>query len=145
MRGFFMEKTIHIKQLDKLTMQYISQRLNAALNQVANELNVMVELGSCNFRTHACRFQLNLAVLDAKGKPIKEEVEAFKNNALLFGFEHSDLGKEVTLEGKVYAISGFSPKNQKTPVLVRSKDKRTRKYSCRAVLEALGRKVPHWI
>ena len=140
-----MEKTTQIKQLDKLTMQYIRQRLNAAINQVAGELNLMIELSTGNFRTHNCRFQLNLAVLDSKGKPIQEEIEAFKHNAILFGFEDTDLGKNVTLDGKVYTISGFSTKSQKTPVLVRSKDNRTSKFSCRVILEALGRKVPNWI
>jgi len=140
-----MEKTIQIKQLDRLTMQYIRQRLHATLNQLAGEMNIMIELGACSFRTHNCRLQLNLAVLDSKGKPIQEEVEAFRHNAVLFGFEDTDLGKEFTLNGKVYTVSGFSPKSQKTPVLVRSKNGKNSKFSCRVVLEALGRKVPSWI
>ena len=140
-----MEKTIQIKQLDKLTVQCIRQRLNVALNQISEGLSIMIELGSCNVRTSSCRFQLNLTLLDSKGNPIQEEIEAFKHNAVLFGFEDADLGKEFNIKGQTYTISGFSPKSQKAPVLARSSDGKSSKFACRVVLEALGRKVPSWM
>lgn len=140
-----MEKSTHISQLDKLTMQYVSQRLRANLSQLAQELNLKIEIGTCSFNTHNCRVHLNLAVLDSKGKPINEEVEAFRRYAPLLGFEEADLNKEFNLNGKPYSIVGFISKNQKTPVLVKSKDGKNHKFSCQKVLEALGRKVPDWI
>ena len=140
-----MEKTIHIKQLDQLTVQCIRQRLEGALSQISEDLNIMIELGSCNLRMSSCRFQLNLKLLDSKGNPIQEEIEAFKHNAVLFGFEDADLGKEFSVKGQTYTISGFSPKSQKTPVLAKSSDGKSSKFACRIVLEALGRKVPSWM
>ena len=140
-----MEKAIQIKQLDQLTVQCIRQRLNVALNQISENLSIMIELGSCNVRTSSCRFQLNLTLLDSKGNPIQEEIEAFKHNAVLFGFEDADLGKEFNVKGQTYTISGFSPKSQKAPVLAKSSDGKSSKFSCRVVLEALGRKIPSWM
>ena len=140
-----MEKAIQIKQLDQLTVQCIRQRLNVALNQMSENLSIMIELGSCNVRTSSCRFQLNLTLLDSKGNPIQEEIEAFKHNAVLFGFEDADLGKEFNVKGQTYTISGFSPKSQKAPVLANSSDGKSSKFACRVVLEALGRKVPSWM
>jgi len=140
-----MEKSIHIKHFDKLTVQYIRQRLQMPLNQLAEELKIMVELGSCTVRVSTCRFRLNLAVLDSKGNPLTEEIEAFRHNAVLFGFEDSDLGKEFSLKGQTYTVSGFSPKSDKSPVLAISTDGKTDRFPCRVVLEALGRKVPNWI
>ncbi len=140
-----MGKTIHIRQLDKLTVQYIRQRLQGSLAQLAEELKIQIGLGNCTLRPTNCRFQLHLAVLDSKGKPIQEEIEAFKHNAVLFGFEEADLGKEIVIQGKVCTIAGFNPKSQKRPVLAKSKDGKVHKFPCRVVLEALCRKVPDWI
>jgi hypothetical protein len=140
-----MEKSIHIKQLDNLTVQYIRQRLRVFLDQLSGELNIMIELGNSSLKSSCCRIPLNLSVLDLKGKPVREEAEVFKNNAALFGFEEADLGKEFSVKGQTYTISGFSPKNHKSPVLARSKNGRTTKFPCRVVLEALGRKVPGWM
>ena len=140
-----MEKSIHIKQLDRLTVQYIRQRLQSSLTQLAEELKIQIEFGNCTVRPTKCRFQLHLAVLDSKGKPIQEEIEAFKHNAVLFGFKEADLGKEIIIEGKVCTIAGFNPKSQKCPVLAKSKDGKVNKFPCRVVLEALCRKVPSWM
>lgn len=140
-----MEKTIHIKQLDNLNVQYIRQRLQVFLDQLAEELNIVIELGNSNIKSSCCRIPLNFAVLDSKGKPVKEEIEVFKNNAVLFGFEDADLGKEFTVKGQTYTISGFSLKSQKFPVLAKSKNGRINKFSCKVVLEALGRKAPSWM
>ena len=140
-----MGKSIHIRQLDRLTVQYIRQRIQGSLTQLAEELKIQIGLGNCTVRPTNCRFQLHLAVLDSKGKPIQEEIEAFKRNALLFGFEEADLGKEIVIQGKVCTISGFNPKSQRCPVLAKSKDGKVNKFSCRVVLEALCRKVPNWM
>ncbi len=140
-----MEKAINIKQLDNLTIQYIRRRLQVFLDKLAGELNIVIDLGNSSIKSTSCRIPLNIAVLDSKGRPVKEEVEVFKNNAMLFGFEDADLGKEFTFEEQTYTISGFSPRSQKSPVLAKSKSGRTSKFPCRLVLEALGKKVPNWL
>ena len=96
-----MEKSIHIKQLDQLTVQCIRQRLTVALTQISEELNVLIELRSGNVRLSRCRFRLDLILLDTKGNPICEEIEAFKHNAVLFGFEDGDLGKDFNIKGPI--------------------------------------------
>jgi hypothetical protein len=134
-----------IKQLDKPTVTYLRRRLKAALTPLAEELGVVIDLGHCTFQPSNCRFQLRIAVLDSNGTAITEEIESFKHNAKLFGFEPADLGREFVFQGQPYTIFGFKPKSRKYPVIARSGNGKNYKFPCRAVLEALGKEVPPWL
>jgi len=134
-----------IKKLDKPTVTYIRKRLKAALEPIAKELGVVIDLGSCAFRASNCRFQLKIAVRDCNGKAVTEETESFKHSAKLFGFEPADLGKEFTFHGQPYTICGLKAKSHKYPVIARSGNGKDYKFACRTVLEALGRVVPPWL
>ena len=138
-----METTI--KQLDKPTVQYLRKRLQAAIAPLAKELGVVMDLGHCTVQTNNCRFQLKVAVLDAGGKPVTEDAEAFKRNAKLFDFEPDDLGKEFAFHGRAYTICGLRPKSRKYPVIARDGNGKDYKFDCRTVLEALDREVPPWL
>ena len=91
------------------------------------------------------RFQLKVAVLDSSGKAITEEVDSFRSNAKLFGFEPSDLGREFIFRGQSYTICGFKSKSRKYPVIARSDNGKDYKFACRTVLAALDREVPDWL
>jgi hypothetical protein len=134
-----------IRQLDKTTVQHIRKRLKATLEPLAKELGVVIDLGHCTFQTSNCRFKLKVAVLDSTGKAITEEVDSFRSNAMLFGFEPADLGREFIFRGQPYTICGFKPKSRKYPVIARSGNGKDYKFACRSVLEALGREVPDWL
>jgi len=134
-----------ITNLNKPTVKYIRERLRTAVKPLAEEFGVTIDLGSCTFSTSNCRFQLKLALLDSKGKPITEEVDSFRNNAKLFGFDPDDLGKKFTLQGQSYTICGLKPKSRKYPVIARSDNGKNYKFPCWVVLEALGKKVPDWL
>jgi hypothetical protein len=136
---------INIKQLDKPTVQYIRKRLEAALEPLAKELEVVIDLGGCTFQASNCRFQLKVAVLDPDAKVIMEEAESFRRSAKLFGFEPSDLGGEFMFQGQPYTICGFRPKSRKYPLIARAGNGKDYKFACRTVLEALGREVPAWL
>lgn len=134
-----------ITKLDKPTVKYIGKRLKAAVKPLAKELGVMIDLGNCTFQIRNCRFQLKVAVLDSHGKPITEEIDAFRNNAKLFGFEPADLGKEFIFQGQSYTICGFKPKSRKYPVIAQTDNGKNYKFACRTVLRALGREIPDWL
>ena len=134
-----------IEQLDKPTLQYIRKRLKAALEPLAKELGIVIDLGNCTFQTGNCRFQLKVAVLDSNGEPVTEEADAFRHSAKLFGFEPADLGKEFAYQGQTYTICGFKPKSRKYPVIGRSVTGKDYKFACRVVLEALSREAPAWL
>ncbi len=134
-----------ITNLDKPTVKYIRKRLETAVKPLAKELGVVIDLGNCTFQTSNCRFQLKVAVLDPNGKPITEEIDSFRSNAKLFGFEPADLGKEFTFQGRSYTICGFKPKSRKYPVIAQSDNGKNYKFACRTVLGALGREVPDWL
>ena len=97
-----------IRQLDRATVTYIRKHLEAALEPLAEELGVVVDLGHCTFQPSNCRFQLKIAVRDCNGKPITEQTESFKRNAKLFGLEPADLGKEFIFQGHpiLFVVSG---------------------------------------
>jgi hypothetical protein len=134
-----------ITKLNKPTVKYIGKRLRAAVKPLAEELGVTMDVGNCTFQASNCRFQLKVAVLDPNGQPVTEEMECFKTNAKLFGFEPDDLGKEFSFQGQSYTICGLKPKSRKYPVIARSGNGKNYKFACRAVLEALGREVPAWL
>ncbi|MDD5135549.1 MAG: hypothetical protein PHP01_09095, partial [Phycisphaerae bacterium] len=81
-----------ITKLDKLTVQHIRKRLTAAIEPLAKELAVAIDVGNCTFRENNCQFKINVALLNSEGKAITEEADCFRNNAKLFGFEPDDLG-----------------------------------------------------
>ena len=134
-----------IKQLDKSTVRYIKKRLDNVLKPLAEELGVVIEIGNCTYQKSNCRFQLKVSIVDSDGKAITEEIESFRGNAQLFGFEPDDLGREFVFRKQQYVISGLNPKSRKYPVLARSDNGKDYKFTCRTVLEALGRKVPDWL
>ena len=134
-----------ITKLDKPTVTYIRKRLKAAVKPLAKELGIVIDLGHCTFQTSNCRFQLKVAVLDSSGKAITEEVDSFRSNAKLFGFEPSDLGREFIFRGQSYTICGFKSKSRKYPVIARSDNGKDYKFACRTVLAALDREVPDWL
>jgi hypothetical protein len=134
-----------ITKLDRPTVKHITKRLETAVKPLAEELGVVIDIGSCTFNTSNCRFQLRASVLDCDGKAITEESESFKSNAKLFGFEPDDLGKEFAFRGQSYNICGLKPKSRKYPVIARSDNAKDYKFTCRMVLSALGREVPDWL
>ena len=134
-----------IKQLDKPTVQYIRKRMQAAVEPLAEELGVAIDFGSCTFQASNCRLQLKVAVINPNGEPVTEEADSFKRSAKLFGFEPADLGKEFLCQGQPYTICGLRPKSHKYPVIGRSVNGKDYKFTCRTVLEALGREVPAWL
>jgi hypothetical protein len=138
-----METTI--KQLDKPIVQYIRKRLQAAIEPLAKELGVAMDLGRCTFQASHCRFQLKVAVRSAGGEAMTEEAEAFKHSAKLFGFEPEDLGRQFVFQSQTYTVCGLRPKGRKYPVIARTADGKDYKFDCRTVLSALGRDVPAWL
>jgi len=134
-----------IKQFDKSTVQYITKRLQAVFTPLAKELGVMIDFGSCKFQTSNCRIQLKVAVLDPDGEPVTEEADSFKRSAKLFGFEPADLGAEFIVQGQTFTICGLRPKSRKYPVIARAGNGKDYKFTCRTVLQALGKEVPVWL
>jgi len=134
-----------IPKLDRPTVKYIRKRLEAAVKPLAEELGVVIDLGSCTFQTSNCRFQLKVAVLNSDGEAMTEEIDSFRSNAKLFGFEPDDLGKEFIYRRQSYTICGLKPKSRKYPVVARSDSGKNYKFACRTVLEVLGRDVPDWL
>lgn len=61
-----------IMKLDKSIVEHIRERLKQAVHPLAEELGIMIKVGSCAFRTHNCKIQLNAAVYDSNGRPMTE-------------------------------------------------------------------------
>ena len=138
-----MEATI--TKLDRATIRYIAKRLTEAVEPLAKELGIEIDIGSCTYAANNCKFQLKIALLDYDGKAITEDVECFNGNAELFGFEPDDLGRKFIFRGQSYTICGLSPRSRKYPVIAQSQDGKDYKFPCQIVLSALGKKTPVWL
>ena len=134
-----------ITKLDGPAVRYIAKRLTEAVEPMAKELGMVIDVGSCRYGENNGRFQLKIALLDSSGKAISEDVELFNNNAKLFGFEPNDLGREFAFRGQSYTICGLSPKSRKYPVIAQSQNGKNYKFPCRIVLDALNKKTPDWL
>jgi hypothetical protein len=134
-----------IRQLDKSTVVYLRKRVSDALEPLEKELGVTFDMSNCTFNVNNCRFQLKVAVLDPNGEPITEEIESFKHNAKIFGFEPDDLGREFVYRGQSYTVCGLNPKSRKYPVVARSGNGKDYRFPCSIVLKALGKEVPAWL
>jgi hypothetical protein len=143
MRGLKMEAKI--TKLDKPAVRHISKRLTAVVKPLAKELGVAIDMGSCTYGTNNCRFQIKVALLDSSGNAITEDIDCFRSNAGLFGFESGDLGKKFAYQGRSYTICGLRPNSLKYPVIAQSDEGKSYKFPCRTVLGALGRQAPAWL
>ena len=135
-----------ITSLDKPKIKFIRKRMESVLNPLAKELGVTIEVCNCTYQPSNCRFQVKLAVLDSGGNPVTEEINLFKNNAKLYGFEPEDMNRQFIYRGKAYTISGLNPKNRKYSIIAKSVvNGKAYKFPCEIVLKALNKQVPDWL
>lgn len=134
-----------IKNLDRSMVKYLAERLKESVTPLADEFGIVIDVGNCSFNAKNCRFQLKLAVRDSNGNPLTEESESFKRFAEQFGFEAADLGRKFVHQGHPYTISGLRPKSRKYPVIAISRYGQEYTFSCKTVLQALGKDIPGWL
>ena len=128
--------------MNRAEAKEVRAALNRAFTLLSDELKaegIHVQLGNASFSTfsNSISFKLNATVLDKDGKFENPQEEDFKRSAIMFGLKPDDLGKTFEANGKMFTICGLSPRAKKYPILAKSLDGKTYKFSSFRVSAAL--------
>ena len=112
-----------MNQINKRSCKTISAKAKAALETVAEELGLEVEVQGGRFDPVAGTYRpkIEFAIPGA-------EKREFELSARLFGFEPSDYMREFTSGGKKYRLVGFNHRARSMPYLAKSADGRNYKF-----------------
>ena len=130
-----------MKTIDKNFLKSIRTEINAALILVAAKHGVTLAAGNCRFTPTTATFKLELAMLGDGGVVVDKYAEAFKASAPLYGLEASDIGKTFTTGGKTYTLTGLDQTSRRFPIVGKSADGRTFKFTNEVVLWAFSKPV----
>jgi len=103
-------------EMSALRVEELRARLQPLLDRVAAETELTLTMGKITYTAHNAVFAIEAAVRGAGGVVMGREAEAFLMNALQFGLEVTDLGRDFQHFDKWYRIVGMKPRS-KTPVI----------------------------
>jgi hypothetical protein len=135
---------MQIKQMDRRTVQLLSDAITQALQPLAAQYGVKIDRGSASYNDQNFTLKVSVAVIGEGGVAVSKEVTDFKRYAEFKGMKADDLGKTVSLMGKPYTIAGYLVRSTRNPILVKdAKDKSWRMplYLVTAALDKLRGKV----
>lgn len=141
-----------VTSLDKKGMQQLRIIIEDALKKNpfgVEGVNFTLRKGSYNPDGKLASFQLEMAIIDESGKPMTEWRSAFSQLATSYGFELSDLDKEIVWSGgRRYTVAGILPRAKKMPIVLQevgAKEEKLITTTPAEVLKRLGREVPVWL
>jgi hypothetical protein len=108
-------------EMSAARVEGLRARLQPLLDRVAAELGVAITMGKITYTRHNAVFAVEAAVRGAGGVTMGREAEAFLTNAIQFGLEAADLGRDFEHFDKWYRIVGMKPRS-KTPVVCQRVD-----------------------
>ena len=130
-----------IKSFDRANLRIIDARVLELLKPLGEELELNFQITGGTFAPTNYRPKLEIALVNADGSVATKEAEDFKAMAKLYGFEASDLDKEVVINRKRVIIKGLKPRSRKYPILGQVVGGKMFKYPANTVLRALGKKT----
>ena len=93
---------MQIKQMDRRTVQLLSDAITQALQPLAAQYGVKIDRGSASYNDQNFTLKVSVAVIGAGGVAVSKEVTDFKRYAEFKGMKADDLGKTVSISGKSY-------------------------------------------
>ena len=132
-----------ITSFDRSTCRTVSQRVMEVLldSGIEEELGIKLNYTGGRFGSTNLTLKIEAAVVAEDGSVQTKTVEAFKLMAKHYGLEPDDLGKQFTIGGKVYTITGLNTRAHKMPIQADRFDGRGFKFPVSSVQRALGRKT----
>ena len=97
-------------------VEELRARLQPLLDRLAAETGLTITMGKITYTGNNAVFAVEAAVRGAGGIVMGREAEAFLMNAMQFGLEVTDLGRDFQHFDKWYRIVGMKPRS-KTPVI----------------------------
>jgi hypothetical protein len=102
--------------MTSLEVDRLLGKLRPLVDRLAAETGLAVSIGKINYTGNNAVFTIEAAVRGVGGIKMGREAEAFLLNALQFGLEISDLGRDFLHLDHWYRIVGMKPRS-KTPVI----------------------------
>ncbi len=139
---------MQIKQMDRRTVQLLSDAITQALQPLAAQYGVKIDRGSASYNDQNFTLKVSVAVIGEGGVAVSKEVTDFKRYAEFKGMKADDLGKTVSLMGKPYTIAGYLVRSTRNPILVKDakgKSWRMPLYLVTAALEKVRGKVSNQV
>lgn len=103
-------------EMSALRVEELRARLQPVLGRVAAEMGLAITMGKITYTGNNAVFAVEAAVRGASGIVMGREAEAFLLNAMQFGLEVTDLGRDFEHFDNWYRIVGMKARS-KTPVV----------------------------
>ncbi len=104
-----------VKQFNKPNLREIRASMKVALRAVEAEYGIAVNFGHGSYTAHEVTFKTKLSILDEAGDS-RADKSSWELYATRKGFAAEDFGKEITLSGNKFRISGWSIRRWKLPI-----------------------------
>jgi len=111
-----------ITRFDRAAVKHLRERIESALEGIAQESGVQFTVGRATFDHTSTKFALTACVMDSEGQPLTQERTDFVALAKYHALDPTDLDRKVVAFGATYRIAGFRRKAQKNNVLMERED-----------------------
>lgn len=129
-----------ITSFDRVNLRDLRVRIDAALKQVATDLNLKISAAGIQFTPTNCTVKIECSTITPSGEIVTKEVQDFKRYCGMFGLKPEDLGLDFISQGKVYRITGLKPNATRFPVIAeRVYDRKAFKFPHTVVLAGIRR------
>lgn len=129
-----------VNTINNVTLQAVEELIIKRLRDLEEELGIKFEFRGGKFTNKSADLKLSLTLINEDGIAETEEVSNWKNLCTRWGFEVDDLGKEFTLQGKTYKITGLKPRRHRYPISADRLDGKGFKFPAYVVLGAICRR-----
>ena len=108
-----------INGLNKGNIKDVRDDLTNDLMELGKKYGMTFQMGNIRYSTDQMKFTLTAYVNSQHTNTEKVDVNKveFTKNAILYGLNAEDFGKEFIVAGKTYVICGLKPKARKYPIL----------------------------
>lgn len=103
-------------------IRLLQEAIKASFSAIEKEFGVSCKFGNSGYTQDSVTLKLEISVIGADGIALDKEAQTFKEYAKLIGFEPTDLGCEINVNGKTYIIDGYLTTRRKYPIRLREKN-----------------------
>jgi len=108
-----------IKQFDKKTLKALREDMNQVLKAIELQYGIKVHVGNASFTDNEVTFKTKCNTVSEGGTVITKEAQNWPLYAELNGVGQFSIGDRITLQGKVFEITGWNTRAKKSPVMIR--------------------------
>ena len=124
--------------IDRQMVRLFRDRMQAVLDSLGHELHAKIVVGNASYTPDNASFKVEVAPVQADGQVVDKSASDFKRMAARYSLAPSDLGRQFSLDGKQFILTGLNPRCRRYPILARGReDGKAWKLPLDAVLFAL--------